>query len=384
MRWPHHPVRRRRRRRALPRRGAGDRPGDPLRGLRRRDDGGARSRERLRSRRAGDPGIRPLRRGRASRRLGHSPLAPGPARGPAVPATAHRHDGPVGVRRLRRGRRAGAGRAVARPLGGIFIVAGLGARRIARRPPEEGIRVRQGGAALAAGVVIGFSQAVPMLALPAFFTAVQGIDGFFANFLLAPFVVAVFVAGPASGWLLARYSPRVLIIGGVLAIAAGDRGSPQRSGDRGRRPARHDAGRPRTLGCPRSRSAGGVIPPADSQGGRCRRCGRWDPRVRAPRAGRPGPDRLGPPRRTSSPRVGATATGRGPAAGPVEAACARLPARVHYQIFARRSPARTIGASSGIPNATANEGVFESGPFTRCCDGEWVSTLASIRAAASV
>jgi MFS family permease len=107
-------------------------------------------------------------------------------------------------------------------LGGIFIVAGLGARRVARRPPEEGIRVRQGGAALAAGLVIGFSQAVPMLALPAFFTAVQGIDGFFANFLLAPFVVALLVAGPASGWLLARYSPRVLIIGGVLAIAAGD------------------------------------------------------------------------------------------------------------------------------------------------------------------
>ena len=107
-------------------------------------------------------------------------------------------------------------------LGAAFIVAGLGARRVAGRPAEEGVRVRQGGAALAAGLVIGFSQAVPMAGMPAFFTAVQGIDGLVANLLLAPFVVAVMVAGPASGWLLARYSPRALIIAGVFAIAAGD------------------------------------------------------------------------------------------------------------------------------------------------------------------
>jgi MFS family permease len=107
-------------------------------------------------------------------------------------------------------------------LGFIFIAAGLGVRRVARRPPEEGVRVRQAGAALAAGLVIGFSQTVPMIALPAFFTVVQGIDGFLSNFLLIPFVVAVLVAGPACGWLLERHSPRALIIGGTFAIAAGD------------------------------------------------------------------------------------------------------------------------------------------------------------------
>jgi putative endopeptidase len=38
----------------------------------------------------------------------------------------------------------------------------------------------------------------------------------------------------------------------------------------------------------------------------------------------------------------------------------------------------------GYTEAAAKAGVFESGPLTRYCDGEWVSTLASIRAAASV
>ena len=107
-------------------------------------------------------------------------------------------------------------------LGGAFIATGLGARRISRRPADEGVRVRQGGAALAAGIVIGFSQAAPLLARPTFFTVVQRIDGLVANVLLAPFVIALMVAGPASGWLLARFSPRVLVIGGVWTIAAGD------------------------------------------------------------------------------------------------------------------------------------------------------------------
>jgi len=55
-----------------------------------------------------------------------------------------------------------------------------------------------------------------------------------------------------------------------------------------------------------------------------------------------------------------------------------------YQTSARSPFRSAIGAPSGTPNAAANAGVFESGPFTRYCDGEWVSTLASIRAAASV
>ena len=108
-------------------------------------------------------------------------------------------------------------------IAGLALVgAALAARRVTRRPPTEGVRARQGGAALAVGLVIGFAQAVPLAALPAFFTVVQEIDGLVATVLLAPFAVGIVVAGPMSGWLLARLSPRLLILTGTLAIALGD------------------------------------------------------------------------------------------------------------------------------------------------------------------
>lgn len=104
-------------------------------------------------------------------------------------------------------------------VGMVPIVVALGARRVAHRGPEQGVHVRAGGAALAAGIVIGFSQAVPMLVVPQFFTIVQGIDGMVATLFVAPFAIALFAAGPVAGWLLQRYSPRALIAGGTLAIA---------------------------------------------------------------------------------------------------------------------------------------------------------------------
>ena len=104
----------------------------------------------------------------------------------------------------------------------IIVVAALAVGRARRRASDEGVRARQGGAALAVGLVLGFAQAVPLVALPAFFTTVQGIDGLIASLLLAPMAVGVIVAGPASGWLLGRFSPRALILAGTLTLAAGD------------------------------------------------------------------------------------------------------------------------------------------------------------------
>lgn len=104
-------------------------------------------------------------------------------------------------------------------LGLLPVIIALAARRIAHRGPDQGVHVRAGGAALAAGIVIGFSQAVPMLVVPAFFTVVQGIDGMIATLFVAPFAIALFAAGPVAGWLLQRYSPRVIIALGTLAIA---------------------------------------------------------------------------------------------------------------------------------------------------------------------
>jgi len=106
--------------------------------------------------------------------------------------------------------------------GVIVVVAALALRRILGAPKEEGVRSRAAGAALTAGLVIGFSQAIPMTAMPIFFNAVQGIDRLLASVMIAPFIVGLVASVPATGWLLARYSPRRLIFVGVWAIAISD------------------------------------------------------------------------------------------------------------------------------------------------------------------
>ena len=112
---------------------------------------------------------------------------------------------------------------------GPFVVAGivivlvaLSLRRIARAPKDEGVKARSAGAALAAGLVIGFSQAIPMIAMPAFFSSVQGVDALVASVMIAPFIAGLAASGPAAGWLLARYMPRRLIFVGVWTIAISD------------------------------------------------------------------------------------------------------------------------------------------------------------------
>jgi MFS family permease len=75
---------------------------------------------------------------------------------------------------------------------------------------------------LAAGLFIGFAQAVPMTLLPPFFQVILGFGPVFAVAALAPLIVALVVAGPVAGWLLPRFSPRVLIGGGLVAVGLGD------------------------------------------------------------------------------------------------------------------------------------------------------------------
>jgi MFS family permease len=103
----------------------------------------------------------------------------------------------------------------------VAVALWLRASSLAR---HDAIRVefRPVAVAIAAGVVIGFAQAAPMLHLPIFFQLIQGVPPLLASIAVAPFVAALLVAGPVSGWLLARYSPRLLIAGGVLAVALAD------------------------------------------------------------------------------------------------------------------------------------------------------------------
>jgi DHA2 family multidrug resistance protein-like MFS transporter len=93
-----------------------------------------------------------------------------------------------------------------------------------RRPAENRRRVnlRPVTVVLAVGIVIGFAQVVPLLKLPQFFTLIQGLSPLAASAAVAPFVVALLISGPLSGWLLARVGPRTLIAGGVIAVGIAD------------------------------------------------------------------------------------------------------------------------------------------------------------------
>jgi len=81
-----------------------------------------------------------------------------------------------------------------------------------------GVDLRPVAVALAVGVVVGFAQAAPMLQLPQFFQAIQGSSPLMATIAIAPFVIALLVAGPVSGYLLQRIGPRTLIAGGAIAV----------------------------------------------------------------------------------------------------------------------------------------------------------------------
>jgi MFS family permease len=112
---------------------------------------------------------------------------------------------------------------------GLLVLAAmaLAASFLLRREAAPALRsmhldLRSVAVALAIGVVVGFAQAVPMLQVPQFFMVIQGSEPLLAMIAVAPFLVALFLAGPVCGWLLARIGPRTLIAGGAVAIGIAD------------------------------------------------------------------------------------------------------------------------------------------------------------------
>lgn len=107
-----------------------------------------------------------------------------------------------------------------------LIVAGalglstLGWRRARTSQAVEALRLdrRALGAALAVGVAIGFAQAVPLMLLPVVFEYPLGYGTLFAIFAIAPFAIALLVAGPIAGALLRRFGPRGIMASGTLAV----------------------------------------------------------------------------------------------------------------------------------------------------------------------
>jgi DHA2 family multidrug resistance protein-like MFS transporter len=88
------------------------------------------------------------------------------------------------------------------------------------RDQLSGLRLdmRALSAALAVGVVIGVAQAVPMMTLPIVFERAMGYGALFATLAIAPFAIALFVAGPVSGMLLQRFGPRGMMALGTALL----------------------------------------------------------------------------------------------------------------------------------------------------------------------
>jgi len=108
-----------------------------------------------------------------------------------------------------------------------FGVLALGTVAIRARRTRELVQQmrldRRGlGAALAVGVAVGFAQTVPLVLLPPIFEYALRWGHLFATVAIAPFVVALLVAGPVSGALLARFGPRGMMSIGALGLGISD------------------------------------------------------------------------------------------------------------------------------------------------------------------
>jgi hypothetical protein len=87
---------------------------------------------------------------------------------------------------------------------------------------EFAIDLRPTTVALVAGFALALAQTAPALELPLFFQISQNYSPLLATLALAPFIIALFAAGPVAGLLLARFSPRALIAGGLAVVGGAD------------------------------------------------------------------------------------------------------------------------------------------------------------------
>ena len=109
-------------------------------------------------------------------------------------------------------------------LGVLLLVLDYAWYRRRGRPDERVQHVdrRPVTVAVAVGVVIGFAQSAPLFQLPLFFHVVLGYGVVVATIATAPLILALVVAGPVAGILIARLGPRTLVAGGLAAVGLGN------------------------------------------------------------------------------------------------------------------------------------------------------------------
>jgi MFS family permease len=105
---------------------------------------------------------------------------------------------------------------------GSLATVAIRARRTRELVRELRLDRRGLGAALAVGVTVGFAQTIPLVLLPPIFEYALSYGHLFATIAIAPFVIALLVAGPIAGGLLARFGPRGMMTVGALGLGISD------------------------------------------------------------------------------------------------------------------------------------------------------------------
>ncbi len=104
-----------------------------------------------------------------------------------------------------------------------LVAAGLFVERRRRQAGQSGLHIqrRAVGIALFVGFVVAYAQTAALFQVPVYFQLILGYGPILSVIATIPFMVALAVAGPVAGLLLARFSPRFLLVGGILAVGLG-------------------------------------------------------------------------------------------------------------------------------------------------------------------
>ena len=95
------------------------------------------------------------------------------------------------------------------------------AGEVARASHPRAVQRRPVAIALFVGFVIAYAQTAALFEVPVYFQVVLGYGAILSVIATIPFMVALAAAGPVAGILLVRFSPRTLIVGGILAVGLG-------------------------------------------------------------------------------------------------------------------------------------------------------------------
>ena len=108
-------------------------------------------------------------------------------------------------------------------VGVVLVGAGLSIERRRRHAGRPALRIQRRPVAIAlfVGFIIAYAQTAALFQVPVYFQLILGYEPILSVIATIPFMVALAVAGPVAGILLVRFSPRTLMVGGILAVGLG-------------------------------------------------------------------------------------------------------------------------------------------------------------------